>query len=450
VTVASPPASPAVVRTSPSKIEVLFGVALALPLLVYSAVGAFSRYTADDFCWGGILRTQGFVNSQVHWYTEYSPRYAFSFLVNVTELVGPAIVPALPFSAIAIWLAVLTWTLTQFGIRKLRGLILAEVAVLGTLQTAPDLPQSLYWQTGLLTYVLPLVLATCLIGWVRRDLHRNWAYFISAALTFIAGGLAETYLIPQNVALTLALLLALRYRTRRAHLVAALVGGVVALAVIVASPSIGGRVMGTPADLRLASSAAVATAAFQVIRLIRFFPFTVVLCLAASAVLGGGAPRIDRRSFFIVTAVVLVTLPFCDFPSFFAQNGNPPARSLIVPGAIMIGYIIFVGLTLREIAAHWLPARRRDMALAALGLVPLITAIVALPDVAAAANYAALFDAEDQQIRASRGAGQQDLTVSRLPTNLGEEFVGPDRDNFFNMCVARYYGLRSIAAPAAS
>ena len=431
-------------------VEALFGVALALPLVVYAAVGASSRYTADDFCWAGILRTQGFVNAQVHWYTEYSPRYAFSFLVTLTEVVGPAIVPALPASAIAIWLAVLTWSLIQFGIPRLRGLVLAEVAVLATLQTAPDLPQSLYWQTGLLTYLLPLVLATFLIGWLRLDQQRSWAFAVTGAITFIAGGLAETYLIPQNVALTLGLLLALRYRRRRAHLAAALAGGVLALAVIVASPSIGPRVMGTPADLWLASSAAVATATFQLLRLLRFFPFTVVMCLAAPALLGSGLPRIGRSAFVITTAATLIILPFCDFPSFFAQNGNPPTRSLIVPGAMMIAYLLFVGLAPRGAAARWLPTRRRDIALAALALVPLTTAILTLPDISTAANYATLFDAEDQQIRASRDSGQQDLTVAPLPVNLGEAFVGPDRDNFFNMCVARYYGLRSIATPAAS
>jgi hypothetical protein len=69
-----------------------------------------------------------------------------------------------------------------------------------------------------------------------------------------------------------------------------------------------------------------------------------------------------------------------------------------------------------------------------------------LPEVATAAQHAALWDAEDQQIRASRDAGIVDLTVPPLPTYLGENFVTSDRDDWFNRCVARYYGVRSIAA----
>jgi hypothetical protein len=428
----------------------VLGVALGLPLLVYAWVGAYSRYTADDFCWAGVLRTDGFFNAQVHWYTIYSPRYAFSFLVTATELAGPAVVPALPAAAIVVWLGVLTWTFAQYGVSTLRGLVIAEVAVLATLATAPDLPQSLYWQTGMLTYLLPLIVATFLIGWMSRDTQTWWALGVSAALSFIAGGLSETYLIPQNVALTLALLVAAMFRTRRAHIAAALVGGVLALVAITVAPSTAGRVQGTPADLWLALSASIATAAFQVVRLVRQFPLVIVLCLAVPALLGSGPRHIGLRGLVLVSAVVAFTLPFCYFPSFYAQNGNPPFRSLIVPGALLVGYALVLGFALRDLATAWLPEPRRAVALLVLALVPVAAALSTLPDQAAAARYAALFDAEDQQIRASRDTGQTDLIVPRLPPNLGEDFVTADKSNWFNMCVARYYGLRTIASSTSS
>src|SRR5207245_10862434 len=125
------------------------------------------------------------------------------------RLAGPAMGPALPAAAILVWLVVLTWTFAQFGVGKLRAFVLAEVAAFATLQTAPDLAQSLYWQTGMLTYLLPLVLATFLVGWIRRAIDggrlQYWALGLCALVTFVAGGLSETYLIPQNVGLSLAL-----------------------------------------------------------------------------------------------------------------------------------------------------------------------------------------------------------------------------------------------------
>jgi len=427
--------------------ERALAVALALPLMAWALVGGYSRYTADDFCWAGILRMEGFLSANVHYYTIYSPRYTFTFLVNLAEMVGPAIVPALPVTAIVAWLATLTWTFVQFGAPTLRGLLLAELAAVATLQTAPDLPQSLYWQTGLLTYLLPLIMATLLIGWVRLGIQRWWAWGVSAAITFLAGGLSETYLIPQNVALSLALLLACVFRTRRAHLLAAFLGGVLALAVIVAAPATATRVHGTPAELGLTMLASIATAWAQTYRLLRFFPVTVLACVAIPALISPAEWRISVRWLVVVTVCVLITLPFSYFPSFYAQNGNPPARSLIVPGALLIGYLLFVGSALRRVVAPidsfaW----ARGLALAAFAVVPIVVAVSILPEQASAARYAALFDAEEQQIQTRRDAGETDLTVSPLPPNFGENFVTADRDDWFNGCVARYYGVDSIAA----
>jgi len=431
-------------------------VALALPLAVYASVGTFARYTADDYCWAGVLRTEGFLAAQAQWYTLYSPRYAFTFIVNVVELAGPAIVPALPIAAIVVWLAMLTWTFVQFGFKSMPALLLAEVAALATLQTAPDLPQSLYWQTGMLTYLLPLILATFLLGWIRRASMSSRLSFAALAVcaltTFVAGGLSETYLIPQNVALTLALVtcatLTYRGEARRlalAYLTAALAGGVLALEAIVVAPATAIRVGGTPADLWLASSAAIATAAYQVARLLRYFPLMVLLCLVVPGLLCVQASKISRRTFVLVTAGVAITLPFCYFPSFYAQNGNPPARSLIVPGAILIGYVVFSGYALSAFALR-LRSPVRMVAAAMLALVPIGVAVVSLPELANAAQHAALWDAEDQQIRAARDAGLADVSVPPLPAYLGENFVTGDPDDWFNRCVARYYGVRSIAA----
>jgi hypothetical protein len=486
-------------------LSALLALALALPLAVYAATGAFARYVADDYCWAGLLRTEGFVDAQVAWYTTYSPRYAFTFLVNLVELAGPPIVPLLPTIAIVTAVLTATWALAQFALSRLIALLLGLIAVLATLQTAPDLGQSLYWQTGMLTYLLPLVLATLVIGWTARADRLSDSSFLSAGLltvvTFIAGGLSETYLIPQNVALTLAALacaVLARGRRRRillTYLLAALAGGVLALLAIVVAPATAYRVGGSPADLWLATSASIATAAYQVLRLLRYFAPTVLLVLLApgvlaaagigrrDSVLGDGAgaraltssaraassaratsferataegppphgilARQDLQRFAAVTLCVAVTLPFCYFPSFYAQNGNPPARSLIVPGAILIAYTLFVGWTIAPFvqrALTSLPARAPVAAMAVLALVPLGIAASSFPERAQAAQYAAQWDAEDQQIRLARDAGESDLTVPPLPPFLGEDFVGADRRDWFNMCVARYYGVNTIAS----
>src|SRR5260370_36800263 len=125
----------------------------------------------------------------------------------------------------------------------------------------------------------------------------------------------------------------------------------------------------------------------------------------------GAKCRVDRKWFFVVSAGVAITLPFCYFPSFYAQNGNPPARSLIVPGAILIGYLMFAGYAVAARLHQLVPEPRRLAVALALALVPIGVAVLSLPQQATAAEHAALWDAEDQQIRASRDAGETDLTV---------------------------------------
>ena len=83
-------------------------------------------------------------------------------------------------------------------------------------------------------------------------------------------------------------------------------------------------------------------------------------------------------------------------------------------------------------------------------IVPLSLAATTLPDRALAAQYAVQWDAEDAAIRAASASGARTLIVPPLPRNLGEGFVTTDPKHFFNVCVARYYGLDSIAATADS
>lgn len=420
---------------------------------MYAWVGAYARYVADDYCWAGVLRIEGFWPAQVAWYTGYSPRYAFTFLVNLAELAGPAVVPLLPTVALVTWLTSLVWCFSQFGLRLRPALILGEVAVLAVLHTAPDLGQSLYWQTGMLTYLLPLILATLFVGLVVRAERRPSVSLptvvVCAALTYVAGGLSETYLIPQNVALTLVTVAALVYRrSALPYIVTGLAGGVLALATILIAPATASRVGGSPADLWLALSASIAAGAYQALRLVRYFPHIVALCLALPALLQLPSRAPDGRRLGLVTAAVAFTLPFCYFPSFYAQNGNPPARSLIVPGAILIGYLAFLGVALGPYFGARVPTAGRWASVAALLAVPLGVAVTTFPDGARAADYAAQWDAEDALIRSARDSGQRELVVPPLPPNLGEDFVTADPKHFLNVCVARYYGVDTIAASA--
>lgn len=61
-----------------------WGVAFAfiLPLLLYSVIGLYTRYIADDYQTAGALRTWGFWGAQAYWYRAWSGRFTFTALID--------------------------------------------------------------------------------------------------------------------------------------------------------------------------------------------------------------------------------------------------------------------------------------------------------------------------------------------------------------------------------
>ena len=84
-----------------------------------------------------------------------------------------------------------------------------------TLWTTADLPQVLYWQTGLLTYVAPLICFTLLVGCIARWAVQPRDSFAAGWrvlwLAFVAGGSNETFAAAQVATLGVAVVLAWLY-----------------------------------------------------------------------------------------------------------------------------------------------------------------------------------------------------------------------------------------------
>ena len=451
------------------------GLALLAPLGVYAFIGSFARYAADDFCTAGDLRIIGFWASQG--YGSYSPRYTFTFLVSVAESVGPGIVTVLPTIGLVVWLLLLLWSVRQFAasIPWLRSYLFALpiclVVMFTTLQGAPDRPQSLYWQTGMLTYLFPLMLLGVYAGWLQRmgtrpdERSRWWALAISGALPFIAGGLDETYLAAQTAVIGLGIVVSLlspRGSAMRAvlpHLVAGLVASTLCLGVIMMSPGRSGRSELSGADMPTAMRVAWPAYVTFLRHWLRFSGAVALVCVATPIVLGltaeragfGSRPAPDLPA-WLVAALGIATLAlvyYCFLPGTYILAGDPPGRALVVPEFLMVAYLVFLGFAVLGWAQRVdlrLPVAAAMAGLAVMVVVPVVEAAGTLPEWQDDARYAAMWDAEDAQIRAARAAGVMDVRVPPLPRYLNEDFVGTDPKDWFNQCVARFYDLSSIAS----
>jgi hypothetical protein len=199
--------------------EIIFVILLALPLVLYAWIGFYSRYVADDFWTAGYLRQLGFWEAQRYWYLSFSGRYSFTFLVSLIELLGVGATRWLPVSSLVLWTGALYWFWD--GLFRLAGLpysrwVRLSAALLVIYTTLRTLvfgwQQAFLWQTGLLTYTVPLIGLTFWSAWFLNclchpevDTPKRHTLLWTALLFWFLGGLSETSLAFQTVLLGLAL-----------------------------------------------------------------------------------------------------------------------------------------------------------------------------------------------------------------------------------------------------
>ncbi len=501
-------------------------VGLGAPSVGWAAAGLFSRYAADDYCTAGQVHLAGFLDAQSRLYVGWSGRFAATFLVTLAEVAGPLAVPGLPVLALLAWLAATTWAVYELlwtlgrRVPVLAAVVLAAVLVFATLRTTADLGQALFWQTGLLTYLFPLVLATVDVGWLARvgrgaRGRAPAAVGVSFALSFVAGGTSETFAAAQVTALALAGVIAYLAEARpgggqqiRAYaatqpllamLLAGLVGAVLAMVILAVAPGNNVRQQ-TAVQIPLAIALPRAVEFTQGwLRLTFARPHIIVLLLLVGIPSTIGAatestttadpqfaanthntdPRTDRRAVaaperprqmaaraysahgvapvlgLLATALVLLA---CMLPAFYALGSNPPGRAQVVPQYVLVCSLAVLGWLLgTSQAARLCPIPRHPgiswlvagglLVLLALG--PLRATSDSVQQIGPARAYAAAWDQLDRDVRAERRQGVQDVTVRPLPpTGLVQnlDFVGPNRHDWFNECVARYYDLNTIAS----
>ena len=232
---------------------ILASIALLVPLVAHSYIGLYSRYIADDFCTAAQYRTLGFLPSIQTWRMTWSGRYAFFFFMDITHLIGPKITPYMTTLALLIWLITLYLLFRQFlriiqdSVSFFYPFLLALVVLFSTLDGSPDIYQSLYWQTGLVTYGFPLIFLTAygalLLNVISKKKKIRWIEVaFSAGITFIAGGFSETFVSVQIVAILIFLstvFLFVKGESRRSgllFLVGGLLGAILALILIVTAP----------------------------------------------------------------------------------------------------------------------------------------------------------------------------------------------------------------------
>jgi len=444
---------------------------------LFSYLSYYNRYWADDWCYNADFHVKGFLNTLLGYFydTTYTPsRYSvtiFAGLLQAFEVAGVQWMTAL---TIIFWTIGLIWLF--INITRLIGLqpdsalitFISALIVYFSVYLTPQLYQSLYWRTGLLTYTTPIVLMTWVFAIITyHGLNNNssrWQIALAGLIAWLAGGCSEAAATVLVSALILYVGIAWIYRkqiwAQRTLGIASvsLFFAIIAMCLLVFSPTtqIRSERYGNPTPL------------LELPRLIfnytySFFVLSVkdyhhIMMTLIAALAGIAYPILGDRSFkfnkyvllglFVIGVTVLLVAASLT-PSIYIEKGLPAPRTMIIPRFIAaLGFVLggwVTGSGLREIFyAKWIQTVALILLLPSFAF-PLYTFRDASHWIPIYAQRTQLWDAREAAILNALQAGESEVIVHPIDGLV----VGGIRDLdpygkkgfWINLCAREYYGI---------
>ena len=466
----------------------LASLVVLIPLIFYAYLGIFSRHQADDYCYAWNATSRSLVDSQTTWYRTDSSRFAATFIISLSDIIGQSSISVLPALIIGLWIlgAYLLFNriqkLLQLHLPPIAIFLLTGLMIIFTLMLAPNLYQVLYWRAALIIYLLPLVVLTWLTFLLLSLVsvtNKKWKPVFAGLillLFFFNGGFSETIaaVLVGMLSLSLVLIYFLVKGSNRKWVLIlvgfALLGALLALAVLFFSPATRMRqgLIGPPPDFINLVLMSVKNAFIYMYITLGDQAFTLLILLLICFISGFSILSVRNTdtsikptslvSLLFLTPVVsylwivCVTAPFA-----FGESGYPEARVLVNATLVLVLMVMVEGLVM-GIILGLLYQRSSEMPSVALrvsllivflglSLYPLYSARkVYVVDYPAYKQRAADWDERDAYIHAQLAEGNKDITVTTF-FRIGNvlEFH-PDSNNWLNNCAAMYYGADSISS----
>ncbi len=461
-------------------------LSVLLPLIVYAYLGTFSRYRGDDYCETSRIRSSSNpLQASAIRYFERTGRYSTLLLVQVSEWFGKSGMIYMAATVLLVWLIGLIWMMSEIGDASgLRwniwlSFVLAVLAMFFSLYRAPNLYQILFWRSGMVSYLAPIVLLVYLAALILHQLHdpfshsgQLWSSLLIFAIVLITGGTSETIAALQIIILLLSFL-ALYFGTRVIRrdvllmLGTALVSAILSMLIMALSPGNPARmnVMTLPMpDWFLLGTEALTYAVQFILDSFKVSPLPSILAFVMPFLLFCGlqnaylqlSPQLARKMrwlLFLIPLGMLMAIAVNFAPSAYAQS-YPSARvrfpslflltlTLMAEGGLS-GYLL---VQLKRSPANIL---FRGLVLGLLimtFLYPIRIATKLYDQVPEYRAHAVAWDTRDEHIRQAVARGATDLVVVQLDTIAGIQEYKGNEDTWINGCAADFYGLRSLRAP---
>jgi hypothetical protein len=348
---------------------------------------------------------------------------------------------------------------------------ISALIVFFSIYLTPQLYQSLYWRTGLLTYTTPLVLTTWLFVLITRqglvEKPSNWETTLAGVLALLAGGCSEAGTTVLISALGVYVLLAGigAYRKQTWALktlpiaVVSLVFAIVALCLLIFAPStlIRKARYGEPTSFaELPRLIFNYTYAFFVLSVKDYHHILITLISAligfVYSVTGARSYKFHKYILLdIVVVVVTVLLVAASLtPSIYIESGLPAPRTMIIPCFIaVVGFALggwVAGSAFREIwKAQWLQTSAVVLLLISFAF-PVYTFVKLSDLVPVYSQRTQVWDTREAVIQQALLADEVRVTVTAidgLPVGGIRDFDPKEKAGYWiTQCAAEYYGVK--------
>lgn len=423
-------------------------VAVLLSLGTYAWRGWFARYVTDDFCTSSILRDKGFLGMMSYHRASWSGRFSYYPIKAIPESIGPVTAQVMPAIMLLLFSAAAIWTFRRvldrrFGLlATLTGLVLVYAAVDATPEVLA-IGGPLVWETGTVTYMLPLILYTIWAGLFFGPSPSRVRWIASALVMFIAGGLSETSLAAQCAATAALCILALALRWKDASriAVAGFVASLIALALVASAPGNEVRMRRLPPRAPFVTAAASsARMSYDYIGSVAFSEGkSLLLVLLCGTLIGATLPRFSGRAAVVASLTAAAGYAVTFLPSAWMLSMGPPPRALHVTN------FFFMGALLPLFAL--LGARRSRALLRVAPALLLIAVLIPLASsrfVAGTVPKARADAAELERIRAIMLAHPGERVTIHSPWAIAERVLVAEPEFWTNRCMSEFYGVHSI------
>jgi hypothetical protein len=447
-------------------------------------LGFYTRYWADDYCYAALFENSDFFDANISAYltiTHFaSNRFSLTFFSGIFEFFGMNFIRFLPLLSIfSLFIAIFLLlseikNIIKFSYSKIYNLFFSELLVFFCLYLAPNRFQILYWRSGMLPYLAPIIFGTfsifVFLTSLNKKEHKFILQFVLFFLCFFTGGFSETGIAPFLLIYLFFLIFSLiniktiKTSFRINHLLSAssgFLGYIIAFILLICSP---------PNRLRMVNSEQTYNLFILLQRSITFsfdfiidkfssipIPITIFVCIffCLGVLLKVNNQTINFKWYvilFLTAWAFSITLIAASFaPTVFAQSAYPELRAQIFAMYVLLFLLAFIAILTGQYFYVLFSARFITKVQTLSLIILLLLSFYSIkafgntyPSLRIFHNRAETWDRRVAFIQENKELNILDFQIKAIDSYAGVIELQPNPEFWINKCAAITFGVNSL------